>query len=178
MSTIENDATDLQTSLQSLDAEKQDSLSNANVVEGQPIKIGSILNNIGAKDNTLTGETSDGIVKLGVDKAIMQEKLTTITDNDGARALLVDKRVKGLAADDTVNIISWASDTLQVSVNKQKIQEQLTSGLTGTLTNAASILSDAKIRGVKGVDIGVSVENDLVCVDGSANFKMVRADWS
>ena len=68
--------------------------------------------------------------------------------------------------DDTVNIISWTPETLQVSVNKQKIQEKLTSGLTGTLTNAASILSDKKIRGVKGVDIGVSVENDLVCLTG------------
>ena len=77
-----------------------------------------------------------------------------------------------------MNIISWTPDTLQVSVNKKKIQEKLTSGLTGTLTNAASILSDKKIRGVKGVGIGVSVENDLLCLTGPPVGQWSGEIWS
>ena len=120
MRDIGNDTSDLQTSLASLDTTKRENLENANVVGEQLIEVGSVLNKIGTKDNTLTVETAGSIIKLGIDKTITQEKLTTITDNDGARALLVDKKIKGLVADDTVNIISWTSDTLQVSVNKQK----------------------------------------------------------
>ena len=64
LSNIENDASDLQASLQALDAEKQDSLSNANVEGGQPIKVGSILNRIGTRDSTLTVETEGNIIKF------------------------------------------------------------------------------------------------------------------
>ena len=39
LSTIESNADDLQASLDSLDAEKQDSLSNANVTGGQSIQM-------------------------------------------------------------------------------------------------------------------------------------------
>ena len=78
LSAIESNADDLQASLDSLDAEKQDSLSNANVEGGQPIKVGSILNRIGTKDTTLTVETEGAIIKFAVDKTVMQEKLDQI----------------------------------------------------------------------------------------------------
>ena len=73
LSTIENNTSDLQASLESLDAEKQDSLSNANVVGGQPIKVGSVLNKIGTKDNKLIVETTGSIIKLGVDKTVTHD---------------------------------------------------------------------------------------------------------
>ena len=73
LSSTENDTSDLQAPLEFLDAEKQDSLSNANVVGGQPIKVGSVLNKIGTKDNTLTVETTGSIIKLGVDKTVTHD---------------------------------------------------------------------------------------------------------
>ena len=175
LSNLEGDAGTLQTTVDALSISKQDAITNAPVVEGHAIKVGSVLNKIGTKDSTLSIETTGNIIKLAVDKnniqekltaiadataskAVLsggtirsigvddtlsiaetsnvikvavdknkiQEKLTTIADNSGGRALLVGKEVKGLAADTSVNIISWTAGTLQVSVNKDVIQENLT----------------------------------------------------
>ena len=109
---------------------------------------------IGVDDTLKITETSN-VIKLVVDKSKIQEKLTTIADNDGAKALLVDKTVKGLAADTSINIIAWTEGTLQVSVNKNNIQEKLTgiAGATDTDTNTTSkaVLSSTTVRSI-GVD--------------------------
>ena len=68
LSTLEGDASDLQTAVDALSTNKQDTITNAPVSEGQAIKVGSLLNKIGTKDSTLTVETTDNIIKLGVDK--------------------------------------------------------------------------------------------------------------
>ena len=98
LSNVENDTSDLQASLNSLDAEKQDSLSNANVVGGQPIKVGSILNKIGTKDTTLTVETEGSIIKFAVDKEIRQEKLTagSIEGHASVSSILSGNKIKGI----------------------------------------------------------------------------------
>ena len=62
------------------------------------------------------GEASN-VINLAVNKEKIHEKLTTIADNSGAKPLLVDNEVKGLAADTSINIIEWTAGTLQVSVN-------------------------------------------------------------
>ena len=54
LSNLEGDASDLQTAIDSLGTNKQDTINNAPVVEGQAIKVGSVLNKIGTKDSTLT----------------------------------------------------------------------------------------------------------------------------
>ena len=79
LSTIENDTSDLQTSVDALSTNKQDTINNAPVSEGQSIKVGSLLNKIGTKDSTLAVETTDNVIKLGVDKEKIQEKLSAGT---------------------------------------------------------------------------------------------------
>ncbi len=84
MSTLEGDASDLQTAVDALSTNKQDTITNAPVSEGQAIKVGSLLNRIGTKDSTLIVETTGNIIKLGVDTDKIQEKLTAIADATNA----------------------------------------------------------------------------------------------
>ena len=69
----EGSADDLQASISSLGAAKQDNLENANVVGGHPVRVGSVLNKVGTKDNALTVETSGSIIKLGVDQTVTHD---------------------------------------------------------------------------------------------------------
>jgi len=171
LSNIENDTTDLQTSLASLDAEKEDSLSNANVVGGQPIKVGSILNKIGAKDTTLTAETEGSIIKFGVDKAVMQEKLDQIDALPGdttSQSLLVGTDVRRVGIKDTGLTIETAYGVVKLGVDKEVIQEKLTAGSIEGHASASSILSGTKIKGVKSLR-GISAatnDADLVWLYG------------
>ena len=98
LSTIENDTSDLQTAVDALSTNKQDTITHAPVSDGQAIKIGSLSNKVGTKDSTLTVETTDNIIKLGVDKEKIQEKLSagTLLANDNSPPILVSKKVKGL----------------------------------------------------------------------------------
>ena len=64
---LEGDASDLQTTIDALSVNKQDTIKNAEVSDGQAIMNGLFLNKIGTKDSTLTVETTDNIIKLGVD---------------------------------------------------------------------------------------------------------------
>ena len=80
LSNLEGDASDLQTTVDALSINKEDTINNAPVSEGQAIKVGSALNKIGSKDSTLTVETSGSIIKLAVDKSNIQEKLTATAD--------------------------------------------------------------------------------------------------
>ena len=62
----------------------------------------AILNNSTVRsvgvDETLTVSEANDVTNLAVNKERIQEKLTTIADNDGAKALLVDKKIKGLVS--------------------------------------------------------------------------------
>ena len=80
LSTLEVDAGDQQTAIDALSTNKQDTINNAPVSDGQAIKVGSLLNKIGTKDSTLTVETTGNIIKLAVDANNIQEKLTAIAD--------------------------------------------------------------------------------------------------
>ena len=220
LSNVENDASDLQASLNSLDAEKQDSLSNANVVGGQPIKVGSILNKIGTKDNALTVETTGsiiklgidktvtqekldqtaalpgdttsqsllvdsavrrvgikdtgltietnyGVIKLGVDKQVMQEKLTATADAANSKAVLSHTTVRSVGADETLSVTE-TNNVIKLAVDKEKIQEKLTVGSIAGHASVSSILSGNKIKGIKGLQ-GISAatnDADLVWLYG------------
>ena len=127
LSTVENDTSDLHASLNSLYAEKQDSLSNANVVGGQPIKVGSILNKIGTKDDTLTSGTEGNIIKFAVDKEITQEKLTATAEAANSQAGLSNTTIRSFGVDETLTVTA-TNDVIKLAVDKEKIQEQLTAG--------------------------------------------------
>jgi len=163
LSTIENDTSDLQASLESLDAEKQDSLSNANVEGGQSIKVGSILNRIGTKDNTLTVETEGDIIKFAVDKTIMQEKLDQIDalpDDTTSQSLLVDTDVRRVGVKDTGLTIEATYGVVKLGVDEEVVQEKLTA--TAGDANSKAVLDNTTVRSV-GVDETLSVaENNNV----------------
>ena len=167
LSNVENDTSDLQASLNSLDAEKQDSLSNANVVGGQPIKVGSILNKIGTKDTTLTVETEGSIINLAVDKTVMQEKLTATADAANSKAVLSNTTVRSVGADETLSVTE-TNNVIKLAVDKEKIQEKLTVGSIAGHASVSSILSGNKIKGIKGLQ-GISAatnDADLVWLYG------------
>ena len=220
LSNVENDASDLQASLNSLDAEKQDSLSNANVVGGQPIKVGSILNKIGTKDTTLTVETEGsiikfavdktvtqeqldqtaalpgdttsqsllvdtvvrrggikdtgltietnyGVIKLGVDKQVTQEKLTATADAANSKAVLSNTTVRSVGVDETLSVTE-TNNVIKLAVDKDKIQEKLTAGSIAGHASVSSILSGNKIKGIKALQ-GISAatnDADLVWLYG------------
>ena len=159
LSNVENDTSDLQASLNSLDAEKQDSLSNANVVGGQPIKVASILNKIGTKDTTLTVETEGNIIKFAVDKTVMQEKLTATADAANSKAVLSNATVRSVDADDTLSVTE-TNNVIKLAVDEQKIQERLTAGSIEGHASVSSILSGNKIKGIKGLQGISAAAND------------------
>ena len=64
LSNLEGDASDLQTAVDALSTNKQDTINNAAVSGGQAIKVGSLLNKIGTKDDKLDIETTSNIIKL------------------------------------------------------------------------------------------------------------------
>ena len=65
LSILEGDASDLQTAVDALSTNKQDTITNAPVSEGQAVLGGSVLNKIGVKDDTLLIETTGNVIKLG-----------------------------------------------------------------------------------------------------------------
>ncbi len=90
LTTVEDDTSDLQAALDSLSLNKQNNITNATVSERQAL-LGSdnaTLNKICAKDDTLLVETTVNIIKLGVDKTKIQEKLTPIADATTSKAVL------------------------------------------------------------------------------------------
>ena len=74
LSTLEVDSGDLQATVDALGTSKQDAITNAPVLDGQAIKVGTFLNKIGTKDSTLTVETSGNIIKLAVNQSTLDEK--------------------------------------------------------------------------------------------------------
>ena len=101
LSNVEGSADDLEASIASLSASKQDNIQNATVMEGQAVLNGTRLNKIGTKDNTLTAETVNQIIQLGVDKSVIQEKLTPgqVLANDNSGSILSGNKIKGLKGD-------------------------------------------------------------------------------
>ena len=137
LSNLEGDASDLQTTIDALSVNKQDTIKNAEVSDGQAIKNGLFLNKIGTKDTTLSIETTGSIIKLAVDKNNIQEKLTAIPDatttdttttpttTTTSKAVLSNTNVRSIGVDNTLSI-SEASNVIKVAVDKSKIQEKLT----------------------------------------------------
>ena len=64
LSTLEVDAGDQQTAIDALSANKQDTIKNAEVSDGQATKNGLFLNKIGTKDDKLDIETTGNIIKV------------------------------------------------------------------------------------------------------------------
>ena len=174
LSNVENDTSDLQASLNSLDAEKQDSLENANVVGGQPIKVGSVLNKIGTKDNTLTVETTGSIIKLGVDKNVMQEKLeqvAALTGDVTSQALLVGDNVKRVSTKDTGLTIETDANIVKLAVDKTVMQVKLTA--TGDATSSKAVLNNSTVRSV-GVDETMTVSEANNVINLAVNKEKVQ----
>ena len=95
LSTLEVDAGDQQTAIDALSANQQDTINNADVSGGHAIKVGSLLNKIGTKDDKLDIETTGNIIKLSVDKNNIQEKLTAIPDATNTTTTPPHCHVKG-----------------------------------------------------------------------------------
>ena len=55
-------------------------MTTAEVVEGQAVLDGSVLNKIGIKDDTLLVAITGNVIKLGVNKDKIQEKLIAIAN--------------------------------------------------------------------------------------------------
>ena len=145
LSNLEGDAGDLQTTVDTLNISKQDAITNAPVLEGQALKVGSVLNKIGTRDSTLTVETSGSIVKLAVDKTKIQEKLIPITDATTSKAVLSGTTVRSVGVDNTLNI-GVTSDVINLAVDQTKIQEKLTA--TADATSSKAVVSGATVRSV------------------------------
>ena len=142
LSNVENDTSDLQAPLTSLDAEKQDSLSNANVVGGQPIKVASILNKIGTKDTPLTVETEGNIIKFAANKNVMPEKLdqtAALPGDTTSQSLLVDTAVRHVIIKDTGLTIETKYGVVKLGVDKQATREKLTA--TADAANSKAVLT-------------------------------------
>ena len=127
LSNLEGDASDLQTTVDALVTNKQDTINNAEVSDGQAIKDGSFLNKIGTKDSTLSIETTGNIIKLAVDKNNIQEKLTatpdatntTTTPTITSKAVLSNTTVRSIGVDDTLSITE-TSNVINVAVDKAR----------------------------------------------------------
>ena len=98
LTNVEDDTSDLQTAVDALSLNKQNNITNATVSEGQAL-LGSdnaTLHKIGVKDYTLLIETARKVIKLGVDKTKIQEKLTPIADATTSRAVLSGAKVRSV----------------------------------------------------------------------------------
>ena len=101
MSNIEGDTSDLQTALDTLSVKRKDTITNAEVVEGQAVLYGVSLNKIGTKSKTVVIETSNKVSKLRVDKDKFQEKLIPgeLPSESQTSAVLDGKKIRGLIGD-------------------------------------------------------------------------------
>ena len=107
LSNLEGDASDLQTTVDSLSANKQDTITNAPVSEGQAVLDGVLLNKIGVKDDTLLIEITGKVIKLGVNKDKIQAKLTAGVDPSEPQTSAVfdgGNKIKGLVGDRGVSL--------------------------------------------------------------------------
>ena len=158
LSSIESNTDDSQTSVNELDTSKQDIITNAPVLGGQAILDGLFLNKIDTKNSTLTIETSNKIIKLGVDKTVIQEKLVAVNDATGSKAVLSGTTVRSVGTDNTLTITE-ANNIINLAVDKTKIQEKLTAGtLPPLVVESEPVLTGSTIKGLVG-ERGVSLES-------------------
>ncbi len=118
LSTLEGDASDLQTAVDALSANKQDTITNAPVSEGQAVLGGSVLNKIGVKDDTLLIETTGNVIKLGGNKDNIQEKLIAIanasTTNNTSKAVLSNATVRSIWVENITLNITEANNVINL----------------------------------------------------------------
>ena len=96
LSTMEIDQGVLEASVNALQNSKQDNLNNTIAEEGEVLKVGSNLRRIGTKDNTLSVETDGNVIKFGVSKDQIQEKLVQVgaPQNDTTPQALLDGNLR------------------------------------------------------------------------------------
>ena len=88
----------------------------------QTLLVDTAVRRVGIKDTGLTIETNYGVVKLGVDKQVTQEKLTATADAANSRAVLSNTTVRSVGADETQSVTE-TNDVIKLAVDKEKIQE-------------------------------------------------------
>ncbi len=126
LSNTGGETSDLQTAVNTLNANKQNSITNAPVEDGQAVLDGASLNKIGIKDDTLAVETSTKVTKLGVNKEKTQVKLTPIGDATKSKAVLTEtSAVRSIGVDRTFSI-AWANKVTNLAVDAIEILEELT----------------------------------------------------
>ena len=166
LSTVEGETSDLQAALDALSINKQNNITNATVSEGQAL-LGSnntTLNKIGVKDDTLLIETTQNVIKLGVDKTKIQERLTPIADATTSKAVLSGIKVRSVGVDNTLNI-GVSSDVINLEVNKTNIQEKLSAGTASA--NSQSVLSGSTIKNiVPGTGLTLSSDANKIVITG------------
>ena len=166
MSTLEGETSDLQAALDALVIGKQNNITNATVSEGQAL-LGSnntTLNKIGVKDDTLLIETTQNVIKLGVDKTKIQERLTPIADATTSKAVLSGIKVRSVGVDNTLNI-GVSSNVINLEVNRTNIQEKLSAGTASA--NSQSVLSGSTIKNiVPGTGLTLSSDANNIIITG------------
>ena len=94
LNNIEDTADELDTLIQSLQANKQNKLMSAVAATGdttsQALLSGTTVRRVGPKDNTVLVSTVGDVVKIGVDKTMIQEKIIVAGDNSNGLPLLSD----------------------------------------------------------------------------------------
>ncbi len=88
MSDIEGGTSDLQTAVDTSNANKQNIITTAPAEGGQVVLDGVSLNKIGIRGDTLARETRTKVIKLKVDQDKIQERLTPITDATNSKPVL------------------------------------------------------------------------------------------
>ena len=91
----------------------------------QSLPVGNNVKRVSTKDTGLTIETDANIVKLAVDKTVMQVKLTATGDATSSKAVLNNSTVRSVGVDETLTV-SEAKNVINLAVNKENTQEKLT----------------------------------------------------
>ena len=139
LSTLEGDSGDLQATVDALSTSKQDAITNAPVLDGQAIKVGSFLNKIGTKDSTLTVETSGNIIKLAVNQSTLDGKqdkfvVSAIPANTGRLFEPGSTNFRAINVQSPLSITATRNDYLTISSDTYTTAQvdQKLSNLIGT----------------------------------------------
>jgi hypothetical protein len=123
LSNLEGDASDLQTAVDTLNANRQNTFANALVAEGQTVLDCASLNKIGIQDDTLAIETGKKVTNLGVHTEKIREERTAIGDATLSKAVLTETAtIRSIKVDSTLSIAE-ANNVISLSGQKQMIGE-------------------------------------------------------
>ena len=150
LNNIEDTTDELLAIIQSLDVNKQNNLTSAVPATGdttsQALLSGTTVRRVGPKDNTVLVSTVGDVVKIGVDKTKIQEKIIVAGDNSNGLPLLSDGVLVGLTNGFVITgNINDDNHILTLGVDTSTVQEKFNVALPlafSTNSNGSVLTSD------------------------------------